>query len=613
VTSSETTASLSSASFQEFLTNASAGEIELLTELSLLDSFTADDAIAIASHPDVTHRLKQLVIKKILSEISSTSKLYQINSLIQDEFRSRLSEDSAKFKEISKRSAIALQQKSPLKSLELFGLAGDLENATKLINANLQRFLLHSDIEVMSKWAPVISKALGGGVARERLVKAYGFLASGRFDQLKSTLREIEVGLGNDTESLKIKEELVPIRLYIEFSYGNFSNISSAQYDSQASNWLYLKRLLLISFFYVQDATSFMNYYNSSDISATSSRTDIDFAYINSIKAMKSFLTGNYREASEFALAACNLAEELGADGAYFPFESCFILMDTSLEFGDEFKSQDYVDRYLPKAIRTHQYPWIAAFYAKAALIKAQAGKIDAALTLIRKGRESVLDPLFGPNITFVLDGHELIVRLPLGDMERIKELLFKLSANSNNQGVESLKYSLEIMSNPSEAERIAELMPNTTDIEKFRKHLLLSAAYIPKPNIAIEHLKKAIELAIPNGYFRAFLNMPPQVKDLILNIATATPTNYLENLARAILNQSSLAIAHTAGMEKPLTRQELVILRRLDSGLPITQIASALSISKNTIKTHLKSIYRKLAAESRHDAIIKAKELSLI
>jgi LuxR family maltose regulon positive regulatory protein len=106
---------------------------------------------------------------------------------------------------------------------------------------------------------------------------------------------------------------------------------------------------------------------------------------------------------------------------------------------------------------------------------------------------------------------------------------------------------------------------------------------------------------------------MPPQVKDLILNIATTTPTNYLENLARAIRNQSSIATAHSIAMVKPLTRQELVILRQLDSGLPITQIAGALNISKNTIKTHLKSIYRKLAAESRQDAITKARELSLL
>jgi LuxR family maltose regulon positive regulatory protein len=197
--------------------------------------------------------------------------------------------------------------------------------------------------------------------------------------------------------------------------------------------------------------------------------------------------------------------------------------------------------------------------------------------------------------------------------MERIKELLFKLSANGNHKGVQTFNYSLEILQNPAEAERIAELMPNETDQDKFHKELLLAAAYASKPTIAMIHVKNAVELAVPNGYFRAFLNMPPQVKDYVLQLATQAPTNYLENLARAIRNQTSLQAINSAAMEKPLTKQELVILRRLDSGLPISQIATALSISKNTIKTHLKSVYRKLGAESRKDAVNKARELMLL
>jgi ATP/maltotriose-dependent transcriptional regulator MalT len=328
---------------------------------------------------------------------------------------------------------------------------------------------------------------------------------------------------------------------------------------------------------------------------------------------MSSFLSGNFIEASEFAMAACNLADALEAEGAYYPFEAAYILMDTFLEFGEEAKSQDYVDKFLPQAIRTHQYSWIVAFYAKAALIKAQAGKVDSALAFIRKGRDVVDGPLYGPHITFLLDGHELIARLPLGDMERIKELLFKLASNGNHKGVQTFHYTMEIMSKPEEAERIAELMPNETDQDKFRKELLLATAYIGKRNVAINHVKKAIEIAVPNGYFRAFLNLPPQVKDLILEICGTNPTNYLENLSRAIRNQTSLTALNSAAMDKPLTKQELVVLRRLDSGIPISQIAIALSISRNTIKTHLKSIYRKLSAESRQDAVAKARELMLL
>jgi hypothetical protein len=57
-----------------------------------------------------------------------------------------------------------------------------------------------------------------------------------------------------------------------------------------------------------------------------------------------------------------------------------------------------------------------------------------------------------------------------------------------------------------------------------------------------------------------------------------------------------------------PLTKRELEIVRRLATGRTLTVIASELHISQNTMKTHLKNLYRKLGAEGRHDAVEKAK-----
>ena len=64
--------------------------------------------------------------------------------------------------------------------------------------------------------------------------------------------------------------------------------------------------------------------------------------------------------------------------------------------------------------------------------------------------------------------------------------------------------------------------------------------------------------------------------------------------------------------MDNPLTKRELDILRRLTTGLPITQIAASLHISNNTIKTHLKNVYKKLGVDSRESAVAKGKELLL-
>lgn len=61
------------------------------------------------------------------------------------------------------------------------------------------------------------------------------------------------------------------------------------------------------------------------------------------------------------------------------------------------------------------------------------------------------------------------------------------------------------------------------------------------------------------------------------------------------------------------LTRRECEMLQSLASGQSNKEIARTHAISPNTVKTHLASIYDKLAVERRVQAIEKARWLSLI
>jgi len=66
-------------------------------------------------------------------------------------------------------------------------------------------------------------------------------------------------------------------------------------------------------------------------------------------------------------------------------------------------------------------------------------------------------------------------------------------------------------------------------------------------------------------------------------------------------------------GLIEPLTDRELAILRLLPAPTPQRELASALFVTPNTLKTHLRAIYRKLGAESRGEAVIRARERGLI
>jgi LuxR family maltose regulon positive regulatory protein len=64
---------------------------------------------------------------------------------------------------------------------------------------------------------------------------------------------------------------------------------------------------------------------------------------------------------------------------------------------------------------------------------------------------------------------------------------------------------------------------------------------------------------------------------------------------------------------EEDLSDRELAVLRLLATDLTQREIGEALYVSFNTVKTHVKSIFRKLAVATRADAVSRARELRLL
>jgi ATP/maltotriose-dependent transcriptional regulator MalT len=64
---------------------------------------------------------------------------------------------------------------------------------------------------------------------------------------------------------------------------------------------------------------------------------------------------------------------------------------------------------------------------------------------------------------------------------------------------------------------------------------------------------------------------------------------------------------------EEDLSDRELAVLRLLATDLTQREIGEALYVSFNTIKTHVKSIFRKLDVAARADAVSRARELRLL
>ena len=104
------------------------------------------------------------------------------------------------------------------------------------------------------------------------------------------------------------------------------------------------------------------------------------------------------------------------------------------------------------------------------------------------------------------------------------------------------------------------------------------------------------------------------ELLDIVLKAVTKKPTVFLEGLASKMTEQVKLRnITNQSGIPVPLTTRELEVVRHLSTGIPISAISNLLHVSMNTMKTHLRNIYRKLEVDGREKAVEKAKALFLI
>jgi LuxR family maltose regulon positive regulatory protein len=127
--------------------------------------------------------------------------------------------------------------------------------------------------------------------------------------------------------------------------------------------------------------------------------------------------------------------------------------------------------------------------------------------------------------------------------------------------------------------------------------------------------LGAALAAAGPQRLRRPFADGGPPVRALLRrhHDLSAEHPFHLEVCPQETVGRSGAEEPERFGLVEPITERESVVLRYLPTLLTTGDIARELSVSPNTVKTHLKSLYRKLAVGSRRDAVHRARRLSLL
>lgn len=133
------------------------------------------------------------------------------------------------------------------------------------------------------------------------------------------------------------------------------------------------------------------------------------------------------------------------------------------------------------------------------------------------------------------------------------------------------------------------------------------------EPARAHAAVRRALELAAPLGMIRGLADATPRVRSLLVR-NRGRFAGYEEFVADVLAAGADPDSGPGLGGEaESLTARELDLLRDLPSLLSLREIADAHVVSVNTVKTHLKAVYRKLGAATRREAVDQARHLGLL
>jgi LuxR family maltose regulon positive regulatory protein len=327
--------------------------------------------------------------------------------------------------------------------------------------------------------------------------------------------------------------------------------------------------------------------------------------------ALAWFEQGHLAKAADAARAAEADARRLDFDRHFFAIDHLRALAGLALERRDLDTAEHLTEQALSIAERRRPIFEFLALLDRAGVSAARGQARDALATV-----EAARHVLAGTRSVLLARADELDARLhlSLGDLRSPAELASKLPPA--RRALLLARIALAAGDHQAAQEHLQS--PSLGDLTSRRvltRQLLLAAAAIERGDpMAASIVGGALQKARQMGFLNTVVTTAPQVTSYLIEHSTQLRADpFMEQLIVAALKVRTIEAGASHGtLAEPLTAAELRVLKLLPTSTYL-QIADVLYISHNTVKSHLRSIYQKLGATSRSEAIGRAVDLHLL
>lgn len=588
---------------------------------SVLDRLRADLCEQVTGRPDAASLLRRIEGDNLfLVPLDDDREWFRYHHLFGQLLRRELRVTHPELERVGHERAAAwfVDHGQPARAIDHLLDAGQLDPAFELLTDNLAAHLRSGRHETVRGWISRFPTAFVDATPGHQLLLTLAYARAGEIEQGKlvidrarasassETLDTVEVHydvtnaaiaaiLGDPEEAIALGLKSWDRRADVDLS-GLPPDLATAAREL----WGYLPAGLARAHALLDDRVGVRRW--ATVVRRQGPRLPSDLVGTLGAEAWAEARSGRLRSAAELADQALTLGTEYGRGARRAMIGARVALALVHRERDELDRAIDVLAPHIEPALREGHVAITTLGEVELARTECALGRGDEAVTRllrVRRDRASRGTPGF---LAGVLDQAECRIRLHVGDLDRAGDLLDDIEPGPERDLLEARAALVA-----GQAERADDLLVDLRAAADDRRRQLEAVALSARSAADRGDLAGARRLlgdvavvAQREGAVRTFLDEGFDIFDLV-GAAGSSPGG------------SGVRPSGNVGLVEPLSDRELSVLRYLPSRLSNREIGAELFVSLNTVKSHLKTIYRKLDVERRDEAVRRARQLGLI
>lgn len=636
---------------EEVLENQTNELRTFLLETSILDRMCAPLCQHITGQPDAQEILEKIDHSNLfLIPLDDDRRWYRYHHLFGDLLRSRLKEiRSERQLELHKEASAWFEERNLINEAIHHGFeAADHDHSIQLIESHSLELVFQGGLRTLERWLQMLPREIVEKNPRLCLAQAWVCVYTGNIGACRQALETCATTLGDMDEKMEdidiIRGQLLGVKAYTAWFDGDITAAESSarealtilpETDTMGRVWAAeILGAMLRTQGKFEEAQQHLLYAIEISSRAGAYHIAIDALWELSVLT---YYRGQLDETMMICQQALDLANQSIREGGRRLPVVGYIFTRMALVHW----ARGDLDRALEDALEGTRLSerWgfmdiLAMSYNALARVQSSHGEYDQALRALHRSKSIAGD--LSTHYLETVESLEALINLQHGNMSVALDWVSRANIHLGDSPdfLNLQEYRILAHIHVAQAQATKKAVPDEViellehlemmcdDVGAYGRSieplltLVLALHTNGRDQEALVKLEKVLGFAQTERYIQPFIHDRGPLLDYFRLLHRQNKhTSFIDQILRQgeITLKSTVSKRAALFLVEELSEREMDVLRFLPSQLSTNEIAEELFIATSTVRSHIKSIYSKLAVHNRREAIARAQELELL